>query len=204
MPNMPKIVAHAGVIVTAHNQTVAEVSGETHQSGVFGVSDKGTGFVAGGGGSGKVETRIVSVEKGVLKRYADGHELTYALHVDPFFRVGQHAALLCHRGEYVGAGKLETGQITYPDLDFGRMIWASVLKWVVVIPLFLLAFVALTFNIFLAGGSALAFLLVVIIREVWKHRIRSANLAALRSAMEEARTQWAPRIAETGRLPAAS
>ncbi|MCJ8139941.1 hypothetical protein [Falsirhodobacter halotolerans] len=192
------ITLAAGIIVAAQNQTVAEVSGSSHQSGVLGYSANGTGMTVGGGGSGHVTTSVVNVEKGSLERYADGYEISYDLRMAPFLRLGEDAALIYAGERCIGAAKLRTGQWRTEDLDFGAIQGIKVMDSTIRVGSFigLFAFPALTGNYLLSLACIAAFIASVYVGRGKKKEAYEANRAAITAEVAKVREQWADRIGQ--------
>lgn len=197
MTNTARLVTLVpGTILAAQNQTVAEVSGSSHQSGVVGYSMNGTGLTVGGGGAGHVSTSVVNVEKGTLKRYSDGYEIGDNLRLEPFLRLGEDAALIYAGQRCIGAAKLRTGEWRAEDLDFGDIRGIRIADSTVRVSRFigLFALPVMTGSWALSVLCIIAFIASVYIGRSGKKAAYEANRAAITAEVAAARKKWGDRL----------
>ena len=90
------ITANTGKVIAASNTLITETSGSMQISSTVGAMHQGTGFIAGGGGSGSVSTTRTNVEKLRIAKFTSG-EVNVQLECQPVFSVG-HVVTIVKRG----------------------------------------------------------------------------------------------------------
>lgn len=90
------ITANTGKVIAASNTLITETSGSMQISSTVGAMHQGTGFIAGGGGSGSVSTTRTNVEKLRIAKFTSG-EVNVQLECQPIFSVG-HVVTIVKRG----------------------------------------------------------------------------------------------------------
>lgn len=87
------ITAETGKVIWASNSLITETSGSMQISSTVGTMHNGTGFIAGGGGSGSVSTTRTNVEKLRISKFASG-EINVQIECEPLFSVGNVATVV--------------------------------------------------------------------------------------------------------------
>lgn len=90
------ITAETGKVIAASNTLITETSGSMQISSTVGTMHNGTGFIAGGGGSGSVSTTRTNVEKFRIAKFTSG-EVNVQLECQQIFSVG-HVVTIVKRG----------------------------------------------------------------------------------------------------------
>ena len=88
-----KITADTGKVIWASNNLITETSGSMQISSTVGTMHNGTGFIAGGGGSGSVSTTRTNVEKLRISKFTTG-EINVQIECEPLFSVGNVATVV--------------------------------------------------------------------------------------------------------------
>ena len=87
------ITADTGKVIWASNNLITETSGSMQISSTVGTMHNGTGFIAGGGGSGSVITTRTNVEKLRISKFSTG-EINVQIECEPLFSVGNVATVV--------------------------------------------------------------------------------------------------------------
>ena len=87
------ITADTGKVIWASNNLITETSGSMQISSTVGTMHNGTGFIAGGGGSGSVSTTRTNVEKLRISKFTTG-EINVQIECEPLFSVGNVATVV--------------------------------------------------------------------------------------------------------------
>lgn len=87
------ITAETGKVISASNSLITETSGSMQISSTVGAMHNGTGFIAGGGGSGSVSTTRTNVEKLRISKFTTG-EINVQIECEPLFSVGNVATVV--------------------------------------------------------------------------------------------------------------
>lgn len=87
------IRADTGKVIWASNNLITETSGSMQISSTVGTMHNGTGFIAGGGGSGSVSTTRTNVEKLRISKFTTG-EINVQIECEPLFSVGNVATVV--------------------------------------------------------------------------------------------------------------
>lgn len=131
------ITAETGKVIWASNSLITETSGSMQISSTVGTMHNGTGFIAGGGGSGSVSTTRTNVEKLRISKFTTG-EINVQIECEPLFSVGNVATVVKRGNERLAFYNQTTDRwfhyrlgLTLGQMGFvlGAMLLLAFLLW---------------------------------------------------------------------------